>query len=250
MPGKCVTLIAAAIISSTLFATVAAQAPEVTRSAGRPDFHGIWMPEDPHAPFTPLDGQPVPLTPEGKIALATNAAKLQDIAREPVDRNDLRRCLPWSPTHVLQAPYPMQIVQRGDLVVFIFEHNHIYETVYFHEAADPVKDSDPSYSGYAVGRWEGEDMIVENSNFNDQTVLDRAGMPHGEQLVISRHFRKIDGGRKLEIVSTITDPEMYTRPWQVRSLLVARPDLQIEEYVCGQATLETRYTRRGIPEPN
>lgn len=233
-----------------LCATAMAASPLIAASVQtRPDFRGVWFNEQTTSTLTPLDGNPPPLTPAGEKARAENLAKLQEMASKPKQRDDMRPCLPLGPTRILLAPYPLQIVQRNDLVIFLFEHNHVFETIYFKEDADPDPDSDPTYQGYAIARWEGKDMVVHNDKFNDQTVLDGTGLPHSEQLKVTRRLVRSNDGKQLQITSTIEDPEMYSRSWEVRQTFTLRPDLRIEEFVCGQGTWETRYTRRGQPEP-
>ena len=215
----------------------------------RPDFRGVWLNEKPATALVPVGGGAPPLTAAGQKAWAENRAEIAAKAGKPRERDDLSHCLPLGPTRILLAPYPLQIVQRNDLVVFLFEHNHVFETVYFKEAAAPDPDSDPTYQGYAVGRWESGRMAVDNSKLNDQTYLDDTGLPHGEQIKVTRLFERSADGKSLQITSTIDDPEMYSRPWQARVTMTLRPDMRVEEYTCGQGTLETRYSRRGLPEP-
>lgn len=224
-----------------------AAAAEAATADTHPDFHGVWWNEHPDKELRPLGGGAIPFTVAGKKLYAESAAVIQAAANKPVERNDMTRCLPSGPTRILMQPYPLQIVQKGDVVILIFEHNHQYVTVYFHETADPDKNSDPTYHGYAVGTWSKDAMTVKLTNFNDQTVLDDSGVPHSDKLVVTQKFEKANNGKTLVVTSTINDPVVFTKPWSVRHTFEYRPDVHIEEYVCGQGTLETRYTRQQKP---
>ncbi|HWF07024.1 MAG TPA: hypothetical protein VG297_01105, partial [Bryobacteraceae bacterium] len=40
------------------------------------------------------------------------------------------------------------------------------------------KDPNPSWTGYSVGHWGGDALVIETAGFDDHTWLDRAGHPH------------------------------------------------------------------------
>lgn len=214
--------------------------------AGAGEIVGIWWPADHSSDVKPLDG-PIVYTPAGTAALAKNVAALKSSVGKPKQRDDLTPCLPAGPVRILQQPYPLQIVQKGRMVVLIYEHNHVYEIVYIGDPPGEAEKADPSYMGYSSGTWTNGELFVATSNFNAQTMLSDMGIPHSNRLNVMRKIRMIDAGKRLEILSTITDPVMFKNPWTVRQVLEPRPDTRIEEYVCGQGTLETRYTRQARP---
>jgi hypothetical protein len=43
------------------------------------------------------------------------------------------------------------------------------------------KDLDPAWSGYSVGRWEGDDLVVDSAGFNDKPWIDINGHPTTSQ---------------------------------------------------------------------
>ena len=206
----------------------------------------MWWPVEPSSDVRPLDG-PISYTPAGSAALAQNVAALKAAVGKPRQRDDLTPCLPAGPVRILQQPYPVQIIQKGKLAVLIYEHNHVYEIVYIGDPPGEAEKADPSYMGYSSGTWSNGELVVATSNFNAQTMLSEMGVPHSDRLNVIRKIRAIDAGKRLEIISTITDPVMFRSPWTVRQVLESKPDTHIEEYVCGQATLETRYTRQAVP---
>jgi hypothetical protein len=201
---------------------------------------GVYFNARPAKTLEIVGGGQAPLTAVGKEALAANAP-MAAASMLPPKGQALERCLPVGPIRILQQPYPMEVVQKGDTVLLIWEQNHIAERVYMNEKPDP--DADWSYMGYSVGRWDGPTLVVESSLFNDMTFLDDAGLPHTENLKVERRIRTVDGGKALEILATVTDPTMYTKPWTARVVLPRRTDVKIEEYTCSARTLEDRYTR-------
>jgi hypothetical protein len=202
---------------------------------------GVYFDPHPAKALTMVGGSPV-LTAAGKAAMAANAARAASSKIAPAGTN-MDTCLPFGPTRVLEQPYPLEVVQKGDTVVLIWERSHAWEPVYMNEKPD--LDADPSYSGYSVGHWDGPVLVIDTSLFNNGTLMDDNGLPHSDSLKVERRLRKAPGGKALEILATVTDPVMYVKPWTVRAVLPLRPDTKIEEFVCGQKTMETRYTRGG-----
>lgn len=222
---------------------LAGQVHAQDKSSSGTDLNGVYYTQHPPETLKPIDGHPVPLTDAGRAALAANAPKVA-ASKIPPSGTAMEACVPAGPVRVLQQPFPLEIVQKGKTVVLIWEHNHTWERVYMDEKPGP--DVDPSYPGFSVGHWEGTTLVVDTSSFNDATFLDNNGLPHSDDLAVQRRFRKVNGGKTIEITATVTDPIMYSRPWTVRTTLPLRLDISIEEFVCGQNTLETRYTRADL----
>jgi hypothetical protein len=209
---------------------------------------GVWMPNSPHALMKPVAGDSIALTAAGRAAYAANTALLQEQKGKKVGRDDLSGCIALGPTRLLQQPFPLQIVQRANLFIVLYEHNHVFEIVYL--AEKPDTNLDPGFMGNSVGTWTRDGIGITTTGFKDGTFLDDSGLPHSDQLSLTRTLRVTDNGNRLEVVSEITDPPMYKHAWSVRQTLTHRPDLRFEEFVCGQGpTVENRYTRGGISPP-
>ncbi len=220
--------------------SLAGAAQSQGRAGSSPDLTGVYFNAHPAKALKTVDGRPVPLTDAGRKAMAANAPKVAASKITPAGFA-MDACVPFGPTRLLEQPYPLEIVQKDKSVLLIWEHNHVGERVYLDEKPDP--DADPSYMGFSVGHWEGATLVVQSSHFNAATFLDDEGLPHTADMTVVRRLRKAPGGRGLEVQATITDPAMYARPWTVKTVLPLRSDIETEEFVCGQKTLETRYTR-------
>jgi hypothetical protein len=215
-------------------------AHEQSWAAQPPNLSGVYFNTHPAKELEIVGGGAPPLTAAGKAALAANAPEVGESKIPPAGQN-MEACLPDGPTRILQQPYPMEIVQKGDTLLLIWEHNHVSEQVYMNEKPDPERDW--AYMGNSVGHWDGSTLVVETSQFNDMTFLDDNGLPHTDTLQVQRRIRLLPEGKALEILATVTDPEMYTKPWTVRAVLPRRTDVKIEEFICGIRNWETRYTR-------
>ncbi len=83
----------------------------------------------------------------------------------------------------------------------------------------------------AVGKWEGDTLVVDTTGFNGKTWLDQAGHPTTEALHVTERFRRRDFGH-LEIQTIIDDPKAYTKPWTAHEEMNLLTDTELMEFVC------------------
>ena len=138
--------------------------------------------------------------------------------------------LPLGYTRGINSPMPVEIVQRPDRIVLLYEMNNTFHMV-FTDGRDHPKDLQPTWFGHSIGKWEGDALMVDTVGFNDKTRVDTQGHPHTEALHVVEHFRRTDATHMAYDV-TITDPGAYTRPWKNLRTFTLRPDWEIMEYNC------------------
>jgi hypothetical protein len=93
------------------------------------------------------------------------------------------------------------------------------------------KDVDASYSGDAIGKWQGDTLVVDTIGFNDKTWLDGGGLPHSEALHVIERLRRTDHDTLVDDIM-IEDPMAYTKPLTDRQVYKLKPGWEIGEYVC------------------
>ena len=210
---------------------------------GKPDLSGIWN----YAGVLGLRGGPPP-PPPGTPPQATFwnieagikeglpfqpwAAELrkQRMAVESKDNPDAA-CLPLGHMQLHTHSQPRKIVQTGDLVVIIYEANAGLRQIFLDGRAAPEAEAQPWWFGYSRGRWEGDTLVVETTNFRDDGWLDVNGAPLTSAGKIIERFRRPNLGT-LEIDVTIDDPKAYTKPWTVRVNQRLLVDTELIEFVC------------------
>jgi hypothetical protein len=97
-----------------------------------------------------------------------------------------------------------------------------------------VSDSIRSYMGDSRGRFDGNTLVVETTNFLPGKTgmgANGGGVPTSEALKLTERFTRIDPDTiKYEV--TIDDPKTYQRPWTVSFPIYAEPGYQLFEYAC------------------
>jgi hypothetical protein len=181
------------------------------------DLSGVWM----QYPEGDVPGTPgmntvnqrfrPPLTPWGQARLDAARPLVGPKAVPGEENSPTLRCDPDGPPKVLNHPNPFEIVQIPGRMFMFFEEQHIWRTIWADGRALP-KDPDPSYLGYAVGKWEGDTFVVETIGFNDKVWADAYGDPRSEQTHLTERYRRLNHDT-LELQVTIDDPKSYTKPW-------------------------------------
>ena len=130
-----------------------------------------------------------------------------------------------------------QIVQAPGVVVIRNEM--------IHEARVIPLDGSPHagpgvrmWMGDSRGRFEGDTLVIETTNFTNRTGLggNGNGAVHGVELTLVERLRRVDADT-LRYEFTVDDPETYTRPWTVAFDLDSRPGYEIYEYACHEGNL-------------
>jgi hypothetical protein len=72
----------------------------------------------------------------------------------------------------------------------------------------------PSWYGESVGHYEGDTLVVDTIGLNNKSFVDHFRTPHTEKLRVVERWRLIEGGNKLEVHVTVTDPDTFNQPWR------------------------------------
>lgn len=207
-------------------------APPPRTSDGKPDLSGLWM--VPLANGVPkyvinlaadLPGNEVPLQPWAEALLKE---RMETSGKD----YPASRCLPPGVPNITFAPHPFKIIQMTGLVVILHEALMTFRQIFTDGRALP-EEAEPTWMGYSVGTWEGNQLVVRTTGFNDKTWLDIAGHPATEALKVTERFSRRDLGH-LDLEITIDDAKAYTRPWTVNVGATLLPDTELIEFVCNE----------------
>ncbi|HEU4619501.1 MAG TPA: hypothetical protein VFV10_15800 [Gammaproteobacteria bacterium] len=198
-------------------ATAAAQAarPIPRLADGKPDLSGVY-----------LGGRDVKLVAPARLKPGAEGFRVDPSADE-LGQGAL--CLPPGVPASTLLPYPLEIVQRPDVVVILYEAYNLFRIIPIRPAH--AEDLDPLWMGDSVAHWEGDMLVVDVTSFNDKTRV--AGYKHTQALhVVERYTRTAYD--TVEYRATAEDPNVFAAPVEYAGNLVLHPEWQIGEYVCAE----------------
>lgn len=172
-------------------------------------------------------GTTVPL-PYQPWAAAQVKQNLADIRKD----DPTTRCLPISPVRQWADFFPQKIFQTEDTVIILSEYMAQYRQIFLDGRPLP-QDPFPSFKGYSVGHWEGDELVVETTGYKDGLWLDLKGDPLTSEGRTIERIRRPSFGR-LEIQVTVNDPKAYTKPWTATRYMRIALDTELIEDICNE----------------
>jgi hypothetical protein len=220
------------------------------RIAGHPNLNGIWQAintanwnlEDHAASATTFPqlgamfaipaGQSVIVDNNGTIPYTPEGLKKREENRAGWPKSDPEaKCYMPGLPRATYMPYPFQIVQGTNDILFIYEYAGATRPVHMSNHTESPVDS---WMGWSNGRWEGDTLVIEAKSFNDLSWFDRAGNHHSDALKVTERYSLAADGKSLTYEARIEDPMTFTRPWTIRMPIYRRlePRAQLLEYNC------------------
>ena len=198
------------------------------------------FPPDPKSPpvatFFELGGNIQGGLPYTPWAAGLRKERQTSDAKDNPDAN----CMPMGITQFHMQPQPRKIIQTPKVTLILYEANYGLRTIYTDGRTLPKPgDPQPFWYGYSVGRWEGNDFVVETNNLRGAEDgpfdgwLDVRGSPYSQQAKFTERFRRPIFG-KLEIDITVEDAKSYTKPFTVRINQRVTVDEEMIEFVCNE----------------
>jgi len=96
--------------------------------------------------------------------------------------------------------------------------------------------------GWSNGHWDGDTLVVDVTNLNEETWFDRAGNFHSDALHVVERYTPI-GPDALMYEATIEDPKTFSRPWKISMPVYRRleKNAQLLEFKCVEFVEELIY---------
>jgi hypothetical protein len=192
----------------------------------------------------PRDGRIPPLTAEAqKNAAARDEARRLRPADGPEDRSLDDRCIVrrTSGPPMLPAGYSnnYQFVQTSDYVAILVEMIHDVRIIPF-DTRPHLSGKIRQLLGDSRGRWEGNTLVVDTSNFTNKTNFRGSGA----NLRVTERFTRVDSSTLL-YQFTVDDPESFTRPWS-GEIPMKKIDGPIFEYACHEGNYSMAYILNAV----
>ena len=152
-------------------------------------------------------------------------AKVKDLDTRQVKEDSILRC---EPPGVPRIGPPAKIVQTRREVLFLYDDvNGAFFRIIPIDGRPHRKELPRSYLGDAVGRWDGDTLVVETVNFNEDTWLTDDGAFHTKDLKVIERLRRV--GDTIEYQATVHDPAVLAEPWSPRPRTLKLTNRELEE---------------------
>jgi hypothetical protein len=190
---------------------------------------GYWA--KPSASILMETGANVRANKNGLLANLADAPKLAPFQPWARDLFELRQrnrladdpqylyCLPPGGPRQFQGANGVQFIEDKEhqrIFVFVGSVDRNWRLIYLdgrQQVGQVRGDADnPLYYGRAVGKWEGDSLVVDTKGFNEKFWFSNGGLPHTDKLHLVEKFTRTDTNT-LKYEVTIDDVGAYTKPW-------------------------------------
>jgi len=261
-----IVAIATAVVVATLWSaarSVEGQSPttyKALRTAdGQPNLNGFWQAlntanwdvEDhgaapaPHehllgaylaqpAGLSVVEGGTLPYKPESLAQRKLNSETR--LNPDPMNRDvsdPEAKCYGPAPPRGTYLPFPFQIIQSKDGIVMAYEFASTPRVIQMGKVDPLVFYGIDAWIGQSKGRWDGDTLVVDVHGFIGKPWLDRAGNFISEKATVVERYTPTSPNH-LRYEATITDRDVFTRPWKMSMSLYRRmePNMQLLEFQC------------------
>jgi hypothetical protein len=188
--------------------------------------------------------------PDGKIPYlndearkrAANAVNARTTGNRPFDgptAMDLYdRCITRGLPHVIFPTIynnTSQIVQGPGFVAIRYEMIHDSRIIPL-DGRPQLSSTIRQYFGDSRGRWDGDTLVVEVTNFPTNMINYRGA---GGSLHLIERFRRVDA-ETVRYEVTVTDPATFSKPWTAALSLKSGRSPDVFEYACHEGNYAMR----------
>ncbi|MGH9238312.1 MAG: hypothetical protein ACRD3G_09770 [Vicinamibacterales bacterium] len=193
--------------------------------------------------FDPTNGQLPPMTEEGqkRNAVRAEARKRMGGPTDAAQNQSLSvRCILMDRAGPPMLPGAYnnnyQIIQGPGYVMILVEMIHEPRIIPL-DGRPHLPPHVRSLTGNPIGRWEGETLVVETTNFNGRNPVGggRGGGGSSDAVKITERFTRISDDQ-IEYKFTVDDPQTWTRPWTALNYL-QKTNGPIFEFACHETNI-------------
>jgi len=168
----------------------------------------------------PMIGRPIVDPPDGKMPYQPWAAKYHEFLHEqhtqpskpeyldPVSRG-FQEGLPR-----INYQGQFQIHQFAGTVLINYDYHHSYRVIPL-DGRPHINSDIKLWMGDSRGHWDGNTLVVDVTNNNDQTWFEIVGAFHSDALHVVERWTPTAPDH-IVYIATIEDPRVYTQPWKLR----------------------------------
>ncbi len=233
IPGRMQLLLLIAVISVLIGLTISPSLRAQTTAAGsiprtpdgKPDFSGFWQ------TFTTANWNIQAHTAEKGVPGGLGIVEGDEIPYQPwalkqqqenyksraIADPEIKSYFPGVP-RITYTPFPFQILQTPKKVVVLYEYVHANRQLRLDGSEKHPKGHIDWWLGDSRAHWDGDTLVVDVTDFNDQTWFDHAGNFHSDALHVVERYTLVDADH-INYEATIEDPKVFTKSWKLNVVI-------------------------------
>lgn len=142
--------------------------------------------------------------------------QVQHYDREGIQLDPAFHC---KPNGVPRMGPPQKIVQTATELIFLFQNGNTFRIIPIDgRPHDPIKSQDTTWYGDAVGKWDGDTMVIDIVGFNDESWIEWPGWFHSNNMHVTEKLTR--NGNTLKWEAVVEDPDVLTQPYHVEGRTV------------------------------
>ncbi len=137
--------------------------------------------------------------------------QVQHLDREGIQLDPAFHC---KPAGVPRMGPPAKMVQTATELIMLYQQDNLFRIVPIDgRPHDPIKSQDTTWYGDAVGKWEGDTLVIDIVGFNDESWLGWPGWLHSNNMhVVEKYTRN---GNTMTYTATVSDPDTLLEPFEM-----------------------------------
>lgn len=224
---------------------------------GKPDLNGIWQAmgsshwdlESHAARMGPIVAMgALGAIPAGQSVVVGGKIPYQQWARTQQQANLAQwhekdpaiKCFMPGIPRATYMPYPFQIIQGSETIIFAYEFASASRVVYMNKP--DFEHPFEAWMGHSRGHWEGDTLVIDVASNIPDTWFDSSGNFHSEALRVTERYTRV-AENVLNYEATIEDPNVFTESWTIKMPLYRRMEenAQLLEFKCVEFAEELMY---------
>ena len=146
-------------------------------------------------------------------------------------QNPGAECIPHPIPQRLGNPHVNDIEVFDDRVVITAETESASRIIYLDGRTYP-ENTEPTWRGHSVGRWDGEVLVVETTQFAPHRSGNGRGLPSGVQKRLTERYRLDEDGARMFVDFVLEDPEYLTEPLADTFVWTYAPHMELIPFSC------------------
>jgi hypothetical protein len=140
-------------------------------------------------------------------------------------------CLPPSIVYSVQGPFPFEVEQTRDALVFRYEYYDQVRVIFMDGRGHPGADYPHTKMGHSIGHWDGDELVVDTTHIAASTITNN-GLDHSDQIHMVERYKLSPDGSRLTATQWFEDPLVLDNNGARLIQWVKQPGQHVNAYEC------------------